>query len=122
VDATVYGLLGVTPTNALPSETIAERCALRMVNEAAHCFGEAIVRSARDGDVGAIFGLGFPAFLGGPFHYADTLGAAELVRRLDGYRSTLGARFTPAPVLVDLAQAGGTFHGGNAVAPGQHRG
>ncbi len=122
VDSSVYGLLGVQPTNALASAAIAERCALQMLNEAAHCFGEGILRSARDGDIGAIFGLGFPPFLGGPFHYADTLGAAEIVRRLEGYRSTLGERFNPAPVLVAMAQTGGTFHGARAVAPGQHRG
>ncbi|MEO7033819.1 MAG: fatty acid oxidation complex subunit alpha FadJ [Polyangiaceae bacterium] len=122
VDASVYGLLGVQPNNPLASTTIAERCVLQMVNEAAHCFGEGILRSARDGDVGAIFGLGFPPFLGGPFHYADALGAAELVRRLDSYRSTLGARFAPAPVLQALAEAGGSFYGAGAVAPGQHRG
>ncbi len=122
VDASVYGLLGVQPNNPLASAAIAERCVLQMVNEAAHCFGDGILRSARDGDVGAIFGLGFPPFLGGPFHYADTLGAAELVRRLDSYRSTLGMRFTPAPVLLAIAEAGGSFHGARAVAPGQHRG
>ncbi|MEP7050332.1 MAG: fatty acid oxidation complex subunit alpha FadJ [Pseudomonadota bacterium] len=122
VDAAVYSLLGVQPTNALASVAIAERCALQMVNEAARCFGEGVIRSARDGDIGAVFGLGFPAFLGGPFQYADTLGAAELVRHLQSYRSTLGARFEPAPVLAELAQTGGTFHGAGAVAPGQHRG
>ncbi len=122
VDSSVYGLLGVQPSNPLASGAIAERCVLQMVNEAAHCFGDGILRSARDGDVGAIFGLGFPPFLGGPFHYADTLGAAEVLRRLESYRSTLGARFAPAPVLADLAQTGGSFYGESAVAPGQHRG
>jgi 3-hydroxyacyl-CoA dehydrogenase/enoyl-CoA hydratase/3-hydroxybutyryl-CoA epimerase len=122
VDPSVYGLLGVVPARELPAQEIAQRCALQMINEAAHCFGEAILRSARDGDVGAIFGLGFPPFRGGPFHYVDSVGAAEIVRRLEGYRTTLGARFTAAPILSELARAGGTFYGPGAVAVGQHRG
>ena len=121
-DRGVYAVLGVDPSRELPQSTIAQRCVLRMINEAAHCFGEGILRSARDGDVGAIFGLGFPAFLGGPFHHVDSLGAAELVRRLESYRDTLGVRFTPAPVLIELARSGATFYGPRAVAPGQHRG
>lgn len=122
VDRGVYALLGVSPTRALPAAEIAQRCALQMVNEAAHCFGEGILRSARDGDVGAIFGLGFPPFLGGPFHYVDRIGAAEVVRRLEHYRVTLGPRFAPAPVLLQMASSGARFHGSESVAPGQHRG
>ncbi|MET0790317.1 MAG: 3-hydroxyacyl-CoA dehydrogenase family protein, partial [Polyangiaceae bacterium] len=122
VDRGVYAVLGVEPNRELPQSEIAERCALRMINEAAHCFGEGILRSARDGDVGAVFGLGFPPFLGGPFHYIDAVGAPELVRRLEGYRDRLGPRFAPAPVLIDLAQSGALFHGPRAVASGQHRG
>ena len=68
VDASVYGLLGVQPTNYLSRSEIAQRCVLQMVNEAAYCFGEGILRSARDGDVGASFGLGFAPCRGGPFH------------------------------------------------------
>ncbi len=121
-DRAVYALLGVEPQRQLPARAIAERCTLRMINEAAHCFGEGILRSARDGDVGAIFGLGFPPFLGGPFKYTDTVGAAELVRRLEGYRDTLGPRFAPAPVLVDMAKSGASFYGAEPVAVGLHRG
>ena len=111
VDASVYALLGVQPKRALPADEIAQRCALQMINEAAYCFGEGILRSARDGDVGAIFGLGFPPFRGGPFHYVDAVGATDIVRRLEGYLSVLGPRFTPAPVLVEMAKTGGAFHG-----------
>ena len=91
-----------------------------MVNEAALCFGEGILRSARDGDIGAIFGLGFPPFRGGPFRYVDSVGAREIVRRMERFRDRLGNRFAPAPVLVDMAKTGATFHGDKAVAPGQH--
>ncbi len=122
VDRAVYAVLGVEPNRELPALEIANRCALRMVNEAARCFGEGVLRSARDGDLGAIFALGFPPFLGGPFHYTDAVGAAELVRRLESYRDTLGPRFSPAPVLIEMARAGATFYGPRAVASGQHRG
>src|SRR6266850_3259861 len=111
VDRSVYDL---TPQghkrSAPPPAEIAERCVLQMVNEAAHCLGEGILRSARDGDVGAVFGLGWPPFRGGPFRYADVQGAAHVIERLRGYQDKFGARFTPAPRLLQLAQSGGGFH------------
>lgn len=119
VDQSVYSVLGVTPEKGkTPAHEIAERCALQMVNEAALCFGEGILRSARDGDIGAIFGLGFPPFRGGPFRWIDTLGALDVVRRLERHEKIHGARFTPAPVLVAMAQSGQTFHGERRVQPG----
>ena len=121
VDESVYSLLGIEPKRQLARDEIAQRCSLQMINEAAYCFGEGIVRSARDADVGAIFGLGFPAFRGGPFHYVDAVGAADVVRRLESYASVLGARFRPAPVLIEMAKTGATFYGTGAVAAGQHR-
>jgi 3-hydroxyacyl-CoA dehydrogenase/enoyl-CoA hydratase/3-hydroxybutyryl-CoA epimerase len=108
VDPTVYATLGLDPKRAttVPVEEIQMRCALQLVNEAFHCWGEGILRSPRDGDVGAIFGLGFPPFRGGPFRYVDTLGAAEVLRRVQGYYDRFGARWAPAPALVDLAKKG----------------
>src|SRR5436853_590628 len=110
VDRTVYELTAQGQRRNSPTTgEIAERCVLQMVNEAAHCLGEGILRSARDGDVGAIFGLGWPPFRGGPFRYADTLGAAKVVERLRAYQDRFGLRFTPAPKLVQLATSGGKF-------------
>ncbi|WP_428268758.1 fatty acid oxidation complex subunit alpha FadJ [Haliangium sp.] len=110
VDESVYELLGVTPNQTMPAAEIAQRCTLQMVNEAAHCFGEGILRSARDGDIGAIFGLGFPPFLGGPFRYADSLGLRTLVGALGDYAKQFGRRYEPAPVLLDMAERGLRFH------------
>ena len=110
VDASVYQVLGVEPKADPPGGEIAQRCALMMVNEAVYCLAEGILRSARDGDIGAVFGLGFPPFRGGPFRYVDVVGPSEIVRRLEGYEKTCGARFRPAPLLVEMARAGRTFY------------
>ena len=85
------------------------RCSLQFVNEAIHCLGEGILRSARDGDIGAMFGLGFPPFRGGPFRYVDAIGAAEVLRRMRSYQQAFGKRWTPAPLLVEMATTNGTF-------------
>lgn len=110
VDQSVYGLLGVTADPEFDLREISERCALQMVNEAAWCLGEGVIKSARDGDVGAVFGLGFPPFRGGPFRYIDSIGAAEIVDRLNRLAETHGERFTPAPLLADKSKSKGLFH------------
>ena len=123
VDESVYEVLGVQPTNkSVSNEEIAWRCALQFVNEACRCFGEGILRSARDGDIGAVFGLGFPPFRGGPFRFVDQVGAKEVLGRLRELEKKHGPRFSPAPVLEEIARSGQTFHGSNPVQPGQSRG
>ncbi|MGV3621558.1 MAG: fatty acid oxidation complex subunit alpha FadJ [Archangium sp.] len=91
-------------------QEMAERCVLQMVNEAIRCLGEGILRSPRDGDIGAIFGLGFPPFLGGPFRYADAQGLGKILERTEHYQKRFGARFTPAPALYEYVKAGKKFH------------
>ncbi|MCV5778833.1 fatty acid oxidation complex subunit alpha FadJ, partial [Escherichia coli] len=86
VDESVYGVLGIKPSAKLARQEIAERCVLLMLNEAAMALDSGVVASARDGDIGAIFGIGFPPFLGGPFRYMDTLGIDHLVGRLEDYQ------------------------------------
>jgi 3-hydroxyacyl-CoA dehydrogenase / enoyl-CoA hydratase / 3-hydroxybutyryl-CoA epimerase len=111
VDPTVYGVIGHTgPQNPIPGGEIVERCVLAMVNEAAHCLEEGILRSPRDGDIGAVFGIGFPPFRGGPFRYIDSVGAEEVVRRLEELEGRFAARFRPAEVLIDMARARRRFY------------
>ncbi|HVD78831.1 MAG TPA: 3-hydroxyacyl-CoA dehydrogenase family protein, partial [Vicinamibacteria bacterium] len=89
---------------------IQDRLVFAFLNEAARCLEEGILRSPRDGDVGAIFGLGFPAFRGGPFRYLDKLGARFAVEVLERLATHHGERFRPAAILVDHARSGAPFH------------
>jgi 3-hydroxyacyl-CoA dehydrogenase/enoyl-CoA hydratase/3-hydroxybutyryl-CoA epimerase len=112
VDESVYDLLpGGRARKPFDRGEIVERLTLQMVNEAIRCLGEGILRSARDGDVGAVFGLGFPPFRGGPFRHADAVGPKALLDRMERLRQRFGDRFEPAPLLVDHARTGKPFHG-----------
>ncbi|MFW6369162.1 MAG: fatty acid oxidation complex subunit alpha FadJ, partial [Myxococcota bacterium] len=85
-DHSVYEVLGQRRERMpFPKEEIQQRLGLAMINEAALCLQDGVLRSARDGDIGAIFGLGFPPFRGGPFMYVDRVGASEVVRRLERF-------------------------------------
>lgn len=114
VDESVYDALGIKPDGSMDDREITERCVLQMLNEAAHCLGDGVLRAARDGDIGAVFGLGFPPFRGGPFRFIDVLGAAEVVNRLKHFREVHGPRFEPAPLLLELADQGRGFYPGSA--------
>lgn len=104
VDSSVYQVLGVTPEASLSAEQIVERCVFPMLNEAAWCLQEDIIRSPRDGDIGAIFGIGFPPFLGGPFRYMDSLGIEQVVATLERLQQTHGERFAPCDLLRQMAK------------------
>lgn len=81
-----------------------------MLNEAALAFQEGVVRSARDGDIGAIFGIGYPPFLGGPLRYMDTLGASGVLEVLARLEEKNGERFKPAEILQKQAKSGEGFY------------
>ncbi|MFN9215113.1 MAG: fatty acid oxidation complex subunit alpha FadJ [Gemmatimonadota bacterium] len=111
VDASVYDLLPTgRPRGDVPAAEIVQRCTLAMVNEAARCLEEGIIASPRDGDIGAVFGIGFPPFRGGPFRHADALCVARVVEELEELEARFPGRFAPAESLVQLARRGGRFH------------
>jgi 3-hydroxyacyl-CoA dehydrogenase/enoyl-CoA hydratase/3-hydroxybutyryl-CoA epimerase len=111
VDASVYTLLpGDAARRPFDPREIQDRLVFAFLNEAVFCLQEGILRSPRDGDVGAIFGLGFPPFLGGPFRYLDHLGARFAVELLERLANAHGDRFRPAVMLSNLAKEGRGFH------------
>ena len=110
VDDGVYGLLNVKPNDAVDPETVRRRLVYAMLNEAAAACGEGVIRSARDGDIGAVYGIGFPAFRGGPLRMIDDLGAARVIESLYELQDRYGERFRPAPALAEMARQGARYY------------
>jgi 3-hydroxyacyl-CoA dehydrogenase / enoyl-CoA hydratase / 3-hydroxybutyryl-CoA epimerase len=106
----VYVLLGGAPRKRFAVEEIQRRISLMMVNEAVLCLQEGIIPSPQVGDMGAILGLGFPPFRGGPFRYVDSAGAEAIVSMMEGLAEKHGKRFAPAPMLVQMAKKKTTFY------------
>ncbi len=94
----------------LDEQTILDRSILIMVNEAAKCLEEKVVEKAAYLDMAMVMGTGFPAFRGGLLRYADSLGIAEVVKRLSLLESRYGERFAPAKSLLDMAEKGESFY------------
>jgi 3-hydroxyacyl-CoA dehydrogenase/enoyl-CoA hydratase/3-hydroxybutyryl-CoA epimerase len=110
VDESIYTLLNIKPLGSLSADEIAKRCTYMMLNEAARCVDEGVVRNPRDGDIGAIFGIGFPPFLGGPLRYIDNIGAKSLVAQLTQLAEQHGERYTPCEALITMAENGTSYY------------
>lgn len=87
-----------------------ERMVLRFIKECIHALEDNIIRSAADGDIGAVFGIGFPPFMGGPFRYVDTIGPKRIMDTMNQYAKSVGPQFEPPALLVKKANEGGKFH------------
>lgn len=95
--------------SSISTEEIQRRLNLIFINESACCLDDGILHHAFDGDVGAVFGLGYPPFLGGPFYNADVQGAASIVDQLAAYAKTYGERYVAADILKKHAKNSSAF-------------
>lgn len=109
VDESAYDLLKIDP-QPVPGPDIQNRLIFAMLNEAALALEEEVVRSPRDGDIAAIFGIGFPPFVGGPLRYLDGYGIARSVDMLARLEHAYGERFAAAPLLRRMADGAERFY------------
>ena len=100
--------------DATPAETglelLQRRLMLAQAAEIGRILDEGILRSHRDADIGAIFGLGFAPNTGGPLAWIDRQGLPALVAEMNALAATAGERFTPSATLVRMADAGERFY------------
>jgi 3-hydroxyacyl-CoA dehydrogenase/enoyl-CoA hydratase/3-hydroxybutyryl-CoA epimerase len=89
---------------------VQERLILPMINEAARCLMEGVVRKPAEVDLGMVLGVGFPPFRGGLLRYADALELPLVVERLRVLVGEGRARYAPAPLLEEMARQGRRFY------------
>jgi 3-hydroxyacyl-CoA dehydrogenase len=94
---------------SIPDEEIIARVTTALANEGARVIEEGYATRPGDIDVIYAYGYGFPRYRGGPMYYADTIGLATVLQRVEEYRARLGDHWTPAPLLQKLVAAGSGF-------------
>ncbi|WP_441459556.1 3-hydroxyacyl-CoA dehydrogenase NAD-binding domain-containing protein [Burkholderia thailandensis] len=87
-----------------------ERLVTVQAVETARCLEERVLTTARDADVGAILGWGFPAFRGGPVSYIHGVGVDAFVATCDRLAARYGARFAAPGLLREMAAQGRSFY------------
>lgn len=96
----------------ISDQEIVERLVYALVNEGAKILEEGIAMRASDIDMVYLTGYGFPLHRGGPMFYADSVGLLNVLMAMEKYAVGPHAdAWTPAPLLVKLANEGKTFNG-----------
>jgi len=98
------------PAATAGDEDLVLRLITRFANEAVSSLQDGILATPLEGDIGAVFGLGFPPFSGGPFRYIDTMGAQQFVDHMRRFEQSYGVAFKPCQLLVDMAKSGKKFY------------
>jgi 3-hydroxyacyl-CoA dehydrogenase len=91
-------------------QEIVERTMYALANEGAKILAEGVALRASDIDLVYVNGYGFPAYRGGPMHFADTIGLAEVAEHVRQFHAAHGDWWTPAPLLLERAAAGRSFN------------
>ena len=101
-----YPLAEQQPT---PDE-VRKRLLYMQAIETVRCMDEGVVTHPADGDIGSIFGWGFPAYTGGTISFIETEGLATFVAEADRLAATYGERFAVPGSLRSMAEKGETFY------------
>ena len=99
---------GITPKNFTEQE-IVDRYMTAFIAEATRVVEDGTAKRPVDVDMVFLFGYGFPRHRGGPLHYADSIGAKELVARIEKYATEDPNYWKVPPLLRKMAEDGTTF-------------
>jgi 3-hydroxyacyl-CoA dehydrogenase/enoyl-CoA hydratase/3-hydroxybutyryl-CoA epimerase len=91
-------------------EQLKQRFLYTQAIETARCLEENVIETSEDGDLGAVYGWGFPAWTGGTLSYIDTVGIETFVRECDRLAQLYGPRFAPSLWLRERAAKGQRFY------------
>lgn len=105
-DPRVDKMISIKNRTDLNQTQLVQRMIYPMINEAARCLEEGVAQSARDVDVGMIFGTGFAPFRGGLLRYAESEGINRVVKKLTEFKNEFGNRFTPSSSLLKFEEKG----------------
>lgn len=106
----------------ISDEEIRERCFYAAINEGARILEEGIALRPCDIDIIWINGYGFPAYRGGPMHFADQIGLDKVHAAVERYRQRYGDRtWKHSALLEKLAHAGKGFAQWRDVLQGEER-
>ena len=83
---------------------VRDRLIYRQTIDCIKCLEENILTNPAEGDIGSIFGWGFPPFTGGPFSYVDGVGVGAFVARAEELSAKYGERFEPPQILRDMVK------------------
>ena len=99
---------GAEPRDVTDDE-IVERLTLAMANEGARILEEGMAIRASDIDIIWIYGYNWPRYRGGPMFWADQMGPAAMLARLQELEAAEGPQWKPAGLLEQLVADGKTF-------------
>lgn len=95
--------------NAIPLDDIKERLLFIMAIETVRCVEEGVIRSTGDGNIGAVFGIGYPHWTGGTLQFINQYGLAHFIERSEQLTNCYGERFSVPDSLRQMLQNGESF-------------
>jgi 3-hydroxyacyl-CoA dehydrogenase len=98
-----------TTRRLIPAQEIIERTIYALINEGARLLAEGCALRASDIDLVYIHGYGFPAYRGGPMHFADETGLRVVRQRMLEFRAVHGANWEPRLLITRLAESGSSL-------------
>jgi 3-hydroxyacyl-CoA dehydrogenase len=101
-------LAGIAP-RAVSDGEIRDRLLYALINRGAYLLEERVALRPGDIDIVYVYGYGFPPHRGGPMWYADEVGVDKVYAVVRDFSQAFGAQWTPAPLLAQIAERGGTF-------------